>query len=130
MIADTSFLIDLMAKDPGAVKRAAQLEAESTSIMVGSPSVFELFAGVAQSRKAEEEKSKIMSIISSLPQLVLDFPSASAGGLIYGARKRLGREIDPEDAMLAGMARVKAEKVLTRNLRHFSGIDGVTVETY
>lgn len=53
-------LIDLMTKDPGPLKKAGQLEAESTSIMLGSASVFELFAGVAQSRKAEEEKSKII----------------------------------------------------------------------
>lgn len=112
------------------MKKAGQLEAEGTSITIGSPSIFELFAGVAQSRKAEEEKSKIMTIISSLPQLALDFSSASAGGLIYGEKKRLGREIDPEDAMLAGIARVKSEKVLTRNAKHFSGIEGVAVESY
>ncbi len=119
-----------MAKDPRAVKKAQELEAEGTSIIVGSPTVFELFAGVALSRKAEEEKSKIMSILSSLPQLALDFSSASAGGMIYGERMRRGLGIDPEDAMLAGMARVKAEKVLTRNVKHFSGIEGVTLETY
>ena len=130
MIADTSFLIDLMAKDPEAVRKAGELEAEGTSIMIGSPSVFELFAGVALSRKAAEEKSKIIAVLSSLPQLVLDFPSATAGGLIYGERMKLGREIDPEDAMLAGMAKVNAEKILTRNVKHFSGIDGVTVEAY
>ncbi len=130
MIADTSFLIDMMAKDSGAVRKARELEAEGTSIMIGSPSVFELFAGVALSRKAEEEKSKIMTVLSSLPQLALDFPSASAAGLIYGEKIRVGRDIDPEDAMLAGMARVKAEKVLTRNVKHLSGIEGVSVETY
>ena len=43
---------------------------------------------------------------------------------------KVGRDIDPEDAMLAGMARVRAEKVLTRNVKHFSGIEGVTVEIY
>jgi len=32
--------------------------------------------------------------------------------------------------MLAGIARVKAEKVLTRNIKHFSGIEGVALETY
>ncbi len=130
MIADTSFLIDIMAKDPGAVRKARVLETEGTSIMVASPTVFELFAGVALTRKGEEEKSKIMTVLSSLPQLALDFPSASAGGLIYGERERTGRRIDPEDAMVAGIARVKAERVLTRNVKHFSGIEGVTVETY
>ncbi len=120
----------MMAKNPAAIRKAKELEAVGTSIMIGSPSIFELFSGVAQSRKPQEEKGKIMTILSSLPQLSLDFPSASVGGLIYGEKIRAGREIDPEDAMLAGIARVKAEKILTRNLKHFTGIEGVAVETY
>jgi len=130
VIADTSFVIDIMAKDPAAIGKARQLEREDVTIAVGSPTVFELFAGVALSRKAEEEKSKIMTILSSLPQLALDFPSAREGGMIYGEKIKTGRAIDPEDAMLAGIAKAKSEKVLTRNIKHFSGIEGVTVETY
>lgn len=38
--------------------------------------------------------------------------------------------MDPEDAMIAGIARVNGEAVVTRNLRHFKGIKGVAVETY
>ncbi len=32
--------------------------------------------------------------------------------------------------MIAGIARVNSEKVLTRNIRHYSGIEGVTIENY
>ncbi|HZY94065.1 MAG TPA: PIN domain-containing protein [Candidatus Bathyarchaeia archaeon] len=130
MIADTNFVIDVMAKDPVAVKKAREIEEAGLRIMVGSPTVFELFAGVALSRKAEEEKIKIMTILSSLPQLSLDFPSGRDGGMIYGEKMKMGRTIDPEDAMLAGIARVKAEKILTRNVKHFSDINGVIIETY
>jgi len=94
VIADTGFLIDVMAKEPEAVKKAQELEEGGTSILVGSPTVFELFAGVSLTRRPEEEKSRIMTVLSSLPQLALDFPSASAGGLIYGERERVGRRID------------------------------------
>jgi tRNA(fMet)-specific endonuclease VapC len=38
--------------------------------------------------------------------------------------------IDPEDAMLAGISKVRNEPIITRNVRHFSNIDGVKVETY
>lgn len=119
-----------MSKDPLAVKKARELEETGDTIMVGSPTVFELFAGVVLSTKPQQEKSKITTILSSLPQLVLDSSSASAGGLIYGDKIRAGRQIDPEDAMIAGIARVSSEKILTRNIKHFSGIEGVTTETY
>src|SRR2546428_13178299 len=124
MIADTSFVIDIMAKDPAAIGKARQLEREDVTITVGSPTVFELFAGVALSRKTVEEKSKITTILSSLPQLALDFPSAREGGMIYGEKIKAGRAIDPEDAMLAGIGRGKGGKVLTRAIKNFSRIEG------
>jgi len=108
LIADTSFIIDIMAKDPAAIKKAQALEETGLSIVIGTPTLFELFAGVAQSRKPEEEKSKIITTLSSISQLSLDSPSASAGGLIYGEKTRTGRTIDPEDAMIAGIAKVKS----------------------
>ena len=119
-----------MAEDPAAVKKARTLEDAGTSIIIGTPTVFELFVGVAMSRKPEEEKSRIITTLSSLSQLSLDFPSASAGGLIYGEKMKAGRTIDPEDAMIAGIAKVNAEKILTKNIKHFSDIEGVTLENY
>ena len=130
MIADTTFIIDIMARDVSAMKKARELEEKGDTIMVCSPTVFELFAGVVLSRKPQQEKSKITTVLSSLPQLVLDSSSASAGGLIYGEQARAGHQIDPEDAMIAGIARVSSEKILTRNIKHFSGIEGVAIETY
>jgi tRNA(fMet)-specific endonuclease VapC len=130
LIADTSFIIDIMAKDPAAIRKARALEETGVNIVIGTPTVFELFAGVAQSRKPEEEKSKIITTLSSISQLSLDSPSASAGGLIFGEKMNAGRTIDPEDAMIAGIAKVNAEKVLTRNTKHFSDIEGVIVENY
>ena len=56
--------------------------------------------------------------------------SSKAGGRIYAERNRMGLTIDPEDAMISGVARVHGEKVLTRNLKHFQGIEGVNIESY
>jgi tRNA(fMet)-specific endonuclease VapC len=130
LIADTSFIIDIMARDPAAIRKAGALEETDLSIVIGTPTVFELFAGVALSRKQEEEKSKIITSLSSISLLSLDSSSASAGGLIYGEKLRAGRTIDPEDAMIAGIAKVNAQRVLTRNTKHFSDIEGVNIESY
>ncbi len=119
-----------MANEALAVRKARELEKEGMTVMVSSPTVFELSAGVALSRKAAEEKPKITSTIASLPQLPLDFEAALAGGLIYGERTKAGVSMDPEDAMIAGIAKTRAEKVLTRNTKHFSGIEGVSIEVY
>ena len=130
MLADTSFLIDIMVNEPSAVRKATEIERSGSTISVGSPTIFELYVGLALTKKVEEERSKIVSVLASLPQLPLDFPSASAGGLIYGDKIKAGSKIDPEDAMIAGIARVHRETIVTRNVRHFEGIEGVTIERY
>lgn len=130
MIADTSFLIDIMVNDPSAIRKATEIEKRGSAISVGSPTIFELCVGISLSRKPEDEKSKILSVVASLPQLPLDFQSACAGGSIYVEKIKAGSKIDPEDAMIAGIAKVRNETIVTRNVKHFEGIQGVTIESY
>src|SRR2546427_11734228 len=100
-----------MAKDPAAIRKARALEDIGLSIVIGTPTVFELFAGVALSRKPEEEKSKIITTLLSISQLSMDSPSASAGGLIYGEKMRTGRSINTEGATSAALAPVTTHKL-------------------
>ena len=39
-------------------------------------------------------------------------------------------QIDPEDAMIAGIARTNKQRIITRNVKHFSDIEGVEIENY
>ena len=131
LLADTTFLIDLMVGDEAALKKAKEIEAKSTPLTVSSPTVFELHVSLSLSSKAEEEENaKIMAVLKSLPFLSLDYESSKAGGIIYGDKKRAGKTMDPEDAMIAGIAKVNSKKILTRNIKHFQGIEGVSVEPY
>lgn len=130
MLGDTTFLIDLMLKDEGAVNKTESLLRDSVPILVGTPTVFELYIGVGLSRKSEEEKDKVLATLRSLTQLSLDTNSAILAGLIYAQKSSEGFTIDPEDAMLAGIAVENQQPILTRNKRHFSGIPDLKVETY
>ena len=130
MIADTTFLIDILTDEPSAVAKANELEVGGIAVSVGAPTVFELYVGASRSRRSVEEKAKITSIVASLPQLPLDYESAKAAGEIYAGKVRAGSTIDTEDAMLAGISRVHREPILTRNVKHFSNIEGVSAETY
>ena len=130
MIADTSFLIDLMVGEKAAMTKAKEIEDKNIPLILSAPTLFELYVGITLSRKAEEEKARVLNVIESLPFLSLDVESSKAGGQIYAEKSRMGSTIDPEDAMIAGIARAHGEKVLTRNLRHFQDIQGVKVEPY
>ncbi len=130
MIADTSFLIDVMRGDPGAIAKAEKFDGVGIPIYLTPITVFELYVGIGLSKKSSEEKATVHSVISSMPVLPLDFESASEAGLIFAARKKKGRTVDPEDAMIAGIAKLNHETILTRNTGHFSGIEGVRTESY
>ncbi len=119
-----------MKKDSGAVQKAKDLSDVSASILVGSPTIFELYVGVGLSVRSGEEREKVLSVIKSLPHLSLDGASASTAGVIYAQRMRERTEIDPEDAMLAGIAIQNKEPLLTRNRKHFAGIPDLKLESY
>ena len=130
MLADTTFIIDIMRQDETAVQKAKDLSDASISVLVGTPTVFELYIGVGLSVRPSEEKEKVLSLLKSLPNLPLDASSASMGGIIYAQRIREGTRIDPEDAMLAGIAIQNNEPIITRNRRHFAGISDLKLEPY
>ena len=130
MLADTTFLIDLMQGDDKAAAKAKELEEASIPVLVGAPTVFELYVGVGLSVRSAEEREKILDVLKSITQIPLDPPSAAKAGLIYAQRSKEGVEMDPEDAMLAGIAVENHEVLLTRDKKHFAGIAELKVEAY
>jgi tRNA(fMet)-specific endonuclease VapC len=130
VLVDTSFLVDVMRDDQGAVGKATELADEGVPVLVGAPSIFELYVGIGLSLRSSEEKEKVFEVLKSLAQIPLDSQSATRAGLIYAQRAREGTKMDPEDAMLAGIAVENHQPLLTRNRKHFSGIADLKVETY
>lgn len=77
MLADTSFIIDLMAGVPAAVAKAAEFEKKGLAVWVGAPTVFELYVGLSLTIRPGEELERIIGVIGSLPQLALDHVAAA-----------------------------------------------------
>ena len=130
MILDTSFLIDLMDGLPEAIEKLKQLGQLKENCFITTPTIFELWSGIVQSDKPEQEKGKVLDILES--QLILNFdkPSAEEAGRIDGILIKEGNVIDPEDCMIAGIAKINNEKVLTRNIKHFQKVPGIDLESY
>lgn len=79
-----------MSNETSAVQKAKELEKDGIAIVVGSPSIFELFVGLTLSKKPIEEKKKITLVLASCAQLPLENDSVSAAGTIYGEKMRSG----------------------------------------
>ncbi|VVB80833.1 tRNA(fMet)-specific endonuclease VapC [uncultured archaeon] len=130
MILDTDVLIDLMERQPSAVEKLSALIHKNTPLTITTPSIFELFTGLAQSTKPVAELEKIHRVIHQQPRWALDDSSAERAGRIHGELARRGESIGSVDAMIAGIALQHQEPVLTRNVKHFSRVSGLKVETY
>mgnify|MGYP001582338018 CR=1 FL=1 len=130
MILDTTFLIDLLDGLPEAVNKMKELYEQQEQLLVATPSVFELWTGVARSDLPEKERRKVKMVLES--QLVLDLTESSAeeAGMINGTLWKKGIPIDAEDCMIAGVALQHHQLVLTRNVQHFGRIQGLYLATY
>lgn len=130
MLLDTSFIIDLLRGRKTAVDKIKMLEADSLSTNISSPSIFELFVGISLTKKPSSEKKKIMDILLSWGTLTLDSECAALAGNIHGQLIKEGQPIDPEDSMIASIAIVNNETLLTKNTKHFSRVPDLKIEGY
>jgi predicted nucleic acid-binding protein len=130
MIADTSFLIDIMKSDKEAIKKAEEIEKNGNTIAVTSISIFELFVGVTLSIKQDRERNKINRILKGLPIISFDEDSATEAGRIFVQKRKNGLLIDLEDPMIAGIRARRNEIHITRNIKHFNRMDGVRIYSY
>ena len=129
MIADTTFLIDLLNNDAGAVQKAQTLDKENVPTFTTAISVFELWQGIGEI-KNKEKLEKINTLLESIGFFHLDKECAKIGGRIHNELYTKGMAIQPEDSMIAGICVKHGRKVLTRNVKHFSRVKLLEVETY
>ena len=130
MILDTNFIIDLMNNEPKTLVKTEELLDNGESILVTSLSIFELFTGMSMSNKPEIEKNKINRIIENQTILNFDKDAAELSGELNGQLRKNGQAIESVDTMIAGIALLKKEKLMTRNIKHFSRIKNLEIESY
>lgn len=97
---------------------------------VPSIAIHEILRGLAQVHTVEREGTAIEEVLASRPVVSHGARAARVGGLLEGALRAKGRPIEPEDCMIAAMAIVEGEEIVTANERDFARIDGLRIATY
>ena len=123
-VMDTSALIDL-GNGNRRILEAIEKAGGEHELVIPAPAVFELSAGSPAG--LDESRRRLVGIFTVLP-----FTSAHAeqAGNVFRQLKNKGREIGALDAMIAGMALVEKQPVITANAKHFSRVEGLEVITY
>jgi tRNA(fMet)-specific endonuclease VapC len=130
LIADTSFLIDLMRGQQGAILKLNEVIERNLGQYIASPTVMELAVGVSLANLPKKEQDKIDEIIGGFQVLPFDAVSAWRAGIELGKLKKSGVTVDPIDAQIAGIALQNDDVIVTRNIKHFERFKGLRVEGY
>ena len=129
MILDSSFLIDLLRNNPQAVDKAKEFDTKFILKSISIVSVMEIWRGVIR-RGTESYLQKVEKLIDSLRVHTINKEVAIKAAEIEAILLDQGEIIDWEDILIAATALIHNEPILTRNVKHFSRISGVKVESY
>lgn len=130
MIQDTSFIIDILNGDEGALARLDAIEAERRPEKVSAITVLELYEGIAQTDRPEDEQEAVLSVLDSKTILPADAGIMRRAGQLSGELITTGLQIDREDCIIAATALGEGESVVTRNEAHFERIPHLDVVSY
>jgi len=132
---DTSLLVDLAGRGGRALQARARAKLVAVreageALTTTRFNVAELWVGVERSRHRDTELQAIERILE--PLIVLDFDESSARvfGRLAAYLDGAGSPRGDMDVLIASVAVVHGEPVITRNTRHFEGIPGLRVEGY
>ncbi|MBI2580289.1 PIN domain-containing protein [Candidatus Woesearchaeota archaeon] len=126
---ETSFLIDLLRGKESVRQLKDELDRTETSLLIAAPSLMELWSGAHFAKASTAEKEKIAALAESFEVLPLDASSAKEAGEIEADLLARGVTIQAEDVMIAGIARLHGQKVVTRD-NDYVRIPGLKILKY
>jgi tRNA(fMet)-specific endonuclease VapC len=129
VLLDTSFLIDLMNGDDGAVETAEELATDLVQQRVSAMTLFELYYGAERAVASANERERIENVLASKPVHPADSAVMRKAGRLAGKLANDGNPVGDADVIIAATAEVFEEPVLARNTDDFDRLD-VEVETY
>ncbi len=133
-LCDTSFLIDLISGDGGAAEKARELDEGASFVAISVITVHEYLRGVyylywgrKELRNKLKEARKDLRRFEIIP---FDEEIAEVAAEIDARLVRSGTPIGYPDVVIAATALSRSLTLVTRNVKHFSLIEGLKIEEY
>lgn len=127
-VADTSFIIDVMRRDPAAIRKYEEFEHLGIALSTTAITAMELYKGAYSSKDCMnvDRVGKILELFTPLP---LDETVYEAFGRIAAGLSLTGNPIGDFDEAIAAMVLCSDGEIITRD-RHFEKIPGLKVTGY
>jgi len=122
IIADTDVLIDFL-RDRNPMADRIALELTSSSFVTTVITEFELLSGIRTRREA----TAVEALLDVLDVFSLDSAAARRAAEVRRALESKGQTIGMADSLIAGICLERNGILLTRNMKHFSRVDDLTI---
>ncbi len=133
-LCDTTFLIDLVSGDEGAATKARELDEVASLVAISVITVHEYLRGIYYLYWDREElRDKLREAREDLRRFEIipfDEEIAEVAAEIDAKLVRSGTPIGYPDVVIAATALSRDLTLVTRNIRHFSLVQGLRVEPY
>ncbi len=130
-LLDTTFLIDFLNNDLGAINKAKDIENEK--IFTTEINIFEVLFGIYKRKDIDLNKEILIfnDFINILNVLPLAGESTFKSAKMAVELEKKGSKIQTTDCLTAGIALANGiNTIVTRNKQHFERIKGIKVEGY
>ncbi|MBS3105127.1 type II toxin-antitoxin system VapC family toxin [Candidatus Woesearchaeota archaeon] len=124
-------MVDFLRNKGNAIARIRSLENEN--IVTTIINVYELESGIWAMKNANYQVriENLSKLLSRIGLLQLESESVNKSARIFGELGREGKVIEDMDILIGGICLVNGcNKIITKNVKHFSRIKGLKVETY
>jgi tRNA(fMet)-specific endonuclease VapC len=101
-----------------------------SDVAIPSVVVYELEAGIAQSKQPGKRRVQLDELLNAVKILPLDRSAASAAAQIEATLRAAGTPIGPMDTLIAGTALAHSATLVTRNTGEFRRVRGLAVEDW
>lgn len=129
MLADSTFVNDLVREDPEAVAVLEDLLATETPLAIATLTIFEV--GVGLSEDMIPARDRFQTFIRRADAVPFGREQAQQALAIQRRLYDRGEPIGAVDAMIAGVAATREDpRVLTRNTDEFDRVSVIEVEPY
>jgi len=128
LLLDTDTCIAVMKGQFRVIERLKAIPQESLAI--STVTAFELYTGAMKCSRPTEEHEKIQRLFSVLHVMDFDERSAIAAATIRANLESGGQMIGPYDTLIAGQALAYSLILISNNLREFSRINDLIVESW
>jgi tRNA(fMet)-specific endonuclease VapC len=128
-ILDTSVIVSLLKGTPDSIKNLKALQETDECISVTVITAYELLKGANLSSRKQENLLNVKTILSSVKMLDLTTEATIEAAQIYATLKKSGKLVGEFDLLIAAIAKVNDEEILTRD-QHFEAIPSLKLRKW